>query len=73
MIVVDALGEACPVPVIMLNEAARDAAPGARIEVLADDPAAEIDIPAWCAIKQHHYEGQTERERGWAFLVRLRE
>lgn len=70
---VDAIGDACPVPVIKLNDAARGAEPGTTIEVLADDPAAEIDIPAWCAIKEHHYLGRTQRAKGWAYEVRLRQ
>jgi len=50
---VDARGLRCPLPVIRLAEAARDAAPGTRITVLASDPAARHDIPAWCRMRDH--------------------
>jgi tRNA 2-thiouridine synthesizing protein A len=50
---VDARGLRCPLPVIRLAEAARDAPAGTRIVVLASDPAARHDIPAWCRMRHH--------------------
>ena len=50
---VDALGTHCPVPVRLLSRAATRLPPGAHIDVLADDPLAEIDIPAWCHAHGH--------------------
>ncbi len=50
---VDARGLRCPQPVIRLAEAARDAPAGTRIVVLATDPAARYDIPAWCRMRGH--------------------
>ena len=44
----DALGTWCPVPIHLIDRAARRAAPGDVIELLADDPLIEIDLPAWC-------------------------
>ena len=46
--VVDALGTWCPVPIHLIDRAARRAAPGEVIELLADDPLIEVDLPAWC-------------------------
>ena len=46
--VVDALGTWCPVPIHLIDRAARGAAPGDVIELLADDPLIEVDLPAWC-------------------------
>ncbi|MEP7193273.1 MAG: sulfurtransferase TusA family protein [Actinomycetota bacterium] len=50
---VDARGLRCPLPVIRLAEAARQASAGARIVVLASDPATRYDIPAWCRMRGH--------------------
>ena len=50
---VDARGLRCPLPVIRLAEAARDAPSGTEIVVLATDPAARYDIPAWCRMRGH--------------------
>jgi len=50
---VDARGLRCPMPVIRLAAAARDAPAGTRIIVLASDPAARYDVPAWCRMRDH--------------------
>lgn len=57
---VDARGLRCPLPVIRLAEAARDAAAGTVIVVLAGDPAARHDIPAWCRMREHELREITE-------------
>jgi tRNA 2-thiouridine synthesizing protein A len=46
--VVDALGTWCPVPIHLIDRAARRSAPGEVLELLADDPLIEVDLPAWC-------------------------
>jgi cysteine desulfurase len=68
--VIDTLGDACPIPIIRLAEAVEDAAVGALFEVLSDDEGAKVDIPVWCRMKRQEFLGRTDRERGWAFLVR---
>lgn len=47
----DTRGMLCPLPIIELARAAAAGAPGAVIQVLADDPATLSDIPAWCDMK----------------------
>ncbi len=72
VITIDALGRKCPIPIIMLAEQIRDVPVGAVIAVLADDPAAYSDIPAWCGMKSHDCVFRSELESGWAFGVRRR-
>jgi tRNA 2-thiouridine synthesizing protein A len=67
---VDALGRKCPVPIIMLAERIRDVPVGSVIAVLADDPAAQTDIPAWCRMKSQQFVTEVPLERGWSLLVR---
>ncbi len=50
---VDARGLLCPLPVIRLAKAAREAPAGMQITILASDPAARHDIPAWCRMRGH--------------------
>ena len=57
---VDARGLRCPLPVIRLAEAAQDAPPGTWVVVLATDPAARYDIPAWCRMRHHELRDITE-------------
>ncbi|MDT7572156.1 MAG: cysteine desulfurase [Actinomycetota bacterium] len=70
MITVDCLGRACPVPVIELAKAVLTVEIGAVVEVLSDDPAARVDIPAWCRMREQEYVGEQPRELGAAYLVR---
>ena len=68
---IDALGRKCPIPVIMLAERIREVPVGQVVAVLADDPAAQSDVPAWCMLKSQEFVMATDLpDRGWAFLVR---
>jgi tRNA 2-thiouridine synthesizing protein A len=70
-LIIDALGRKCPIPVIMLAERIRDVPVRQVVAVLADDPAAESDVPAWCMLKSHEFVTATDLpDGGRAFLVR---
>ena len=69
---IDALGRKCPIPIIMLAEQIGDVPVGAVIAVLADDPAAYSDIPAWCALKSHECVFRIGHASGWSFGIRRR-
>jgi TusA-related sulfurtransferase len=73
--VVDARGLRCPLPVIRLAAAARDAAPGARLTVLATDPAAEHDVPAWARMRGHVVvgSGYDQAAGTWSLTVEVRD
>jgi tRNA 2-thiouridine synthesizing protein A len=47
----DCRGLLCPLPVIKLAKALPTVAIGDTVTVLADDPAAATDIPAWCRMR----------------------
>ena len=66
----DALGKKCPVPIIMLADRIREVPIGRTIEVLADDPAARTDVPAWCTLKSQEFVGASDLAVGWSFLIR---
>lgn len=53
--VVDARGLRCPLPVIQLARAVGSEPTPTRILVLATDPAAAHDIPAWCRMRGHRF------------------
>jgi tRNA 2-thiouridine synthesizing protein A len=67
---IDALGKKCPIPIIMLADRIRDVRIGQLIAVLADDPAAKTDLPAWCGLKSQEFVRTDDLEQGWSFLVR---
>ena len=57
MIEVDSRGRRCPLPIIDLAKRLPSVQVGEVIRVLADDPAAANDIPAWCRMKGQEYLG----------------
>ena len=69
-LVVDALGRRCPLPVIELARRIGDVPVGGELAVLADDVAARLDVPAWCALRGQEYVGEEPVERGVAYVVR---
>ncbi|MBS43238.1 MAG: preprotein translocase subunit TatB [Nocardioides sp.] len=50
----------CPQPVIELARHVGDVAVGGVIAVLATDPAARYDVPAWCRMREQEYAGADE-------------
>ncbi|MDI6098014.1 sulfurtransferase TusA family protein [Actinoplanes sp. NEAU-A12] len=68
MITIDCRGLRCPIPVIRLAKAIPTVAVGEIVRVLADDPAAANDIPAWCRMKDQEFVAAD----GHAFDVRRR-
>jgi tRNA 2-thiouridine synthesizing protein A len=58
-------------PVIHLAKRIIDVSTREVIAVVADDPAARTDIPAWCRMRGHDYLGErAEPDGAPAYLVR---
>lgn len=55
--VLDCRGQRCPLPVIALAKRLPQLPLGAVLRVLADDPAAAADIPAWCRLRHQELVG----------------
>lgn len=70
VLIVDALGKRCPIPVIELAKVIGDVPIGGTVRVLSDDEAARLDIPAWCEMREQEYVGEEPAEKGTAYLVR---
>jgi TusA-related sulfurtransferase len=63
----------CPLPVIRLAQRIGEVAVGEVVAVVATDPAARADVPAWCRMRGHEYAGEDTAADGVArFLVRRR-
>ena len=70
-LVVDCRGMRCPLPVIELARRITEVPVGAVVAVVADDPAAATDVPAWCRLRGHSYLGTGEPVDGAAsYLTR---
>jgi tRNA 2-thiouridine synthesizing protein A len=70
--VLDCRGQRCPTPVIELARHLPEVEVGGVLRVLADDPAAAGDIPAWCRLRDQEFLGPVEVDGGPAFDVRRR-
>ena len=56
----DARGLLCPLPVLKARKRLSALAPGAVLRVVADDPAALVDIPHFCAEAGHELVGRED-------------
>jgi tRNA 2-thiouridine synthesizing protein A len=67
---IDARGLLCPLPVLKARKRLLALPPGAVLRLLADDPAAVVDIPHFCAEAGHALVGHAELEGCRAWLIR---
>jgi tRNA 2-thiouridine synthesizing protein A len=54
---IDCRGQVCPRPIIELAKALPTVEVGEDLAVVADDPAARHDVPAWCRLRGQEYVG----------------
>lgn len=66
---VDARGLLCPLPVLRLRKRLEPLAPGALVMLRADDPAAAIDVPHFCAEQGHELVSQSRDAAGALVFV----
>lgn len=67
---IDALGLLCPLPVLKAAKRIRAMAPGAVLRLRADDPAAVVDVPHYCAQHGHAFLGEEKADGTPAFFIR---
>lgn len=68
-VVVDAIGKACPMPVIDLAAAVQAHEIGTVFTLLADDPAAKVDVPVWCRMQRQRLDDVSEVDDHLEFTV----
>ncbi len=54
----------CPQPIIELAKAIADVEVGDQLAVVARDPAARYDVPAWCRMRGQEYVGEELTDDG---------
>lgn len=71
MIEIDCRDLPCPRPIIELAKALPGVAVGDVLAVVARDPAARYDVPAWCRMRGQEYVGEDSADDGVPrYLVR---
>jgi len=66
----DARGLRCPLPVLKARKRLKSLVDGAQLRVLADDPAAVIDVPHFCTEQGHALESQRQEDDALVFVIR---
>ena len=69
---IDCIGLFCPVPVLKVREALDTMSEGEILEVLADDPAAEEDIPRLVSRIGHELIKKEKKEETLRFIIKKR-
>ena len=65
----DALRLLCPLPVLKARKRLKSLPDGAVLRVLADDPAAIVDVPHFCAESGHTLLSQGEENGHQVYLI----
>ena len=71
--ILDVKGLTCPLPVLKANKALRGMAAGARLTVLATDPASVADFNAFCRETGHALVAFSEDQGSYRFVIRKRD
>ena len=71
--ILDVKGLTCPLPVLKANKALRGMAGGARLTVLATDPASVGDFNAFCRETGHALVAFSEDQGSYRFVIRKRD
>ena len=67
----DCRGMLCPLPIIELGRRYAEVPVGGVVAVVAEDPAARVDVPAWCRLRGQEYVGEDSAPDGVSrYLVR---
>ena len=67
--VLDARGLNCPLPVLKARKALKSVDMGARLTVLATDPASYIDFQHFCSVEGHTLVEWTEVDGTFTYLI----
>ena len=66
----DAVGLLCPLPVLKLRKRLKPLAEGDCLRLIADDPAAIVDVPHFCAETGHELVEMQDHGATQSYLVR---
>lgn len=69
-ILLDVIGQQCPLPVLRARKRLLRLDPGALLRVFASDPVARIDMPHFCAEAGHELIEIRDRGTWIEFLIR---
>lgn len=68
-VTLDATALRCPLPVLKARKALAALEPGERLELIADDPMAAIDVPHFCHEAGHRLVDANEADSVFRFVI----
>lgn len=71
-VTINALGQLCPMPIILTSKKMKEMKSGDVLEVLSDDAGIKKDMPAWCNSTKNEYIGLLEESGIYKAYVRKR-
>jgi tRNA 2-thiouridine synthesizing protein A len=66
---IDTRGLRCPLPVLKARKRLKSLEDGTELTLIADDPAAIIDVPHFCAEQGHMLESQSQEDGVLTFVI----
>lgn len=67
----DASGLRCPLPVLKAKKALQSMVSGQVLKVVATDPAAEHDFPAFCEMTGYRLIAARQEADAWIFFIQI--
>lgn len=67
LMLLDTSGLLCPMPIIRLQEAVKNAEVGTTITLISTDPGSLEDVPSWCRIHKHQLTAIRNTEFEYTF------
>ena len=68
---VDAKGMYCPMPIVKLKKATKTMEPGQVLKLIATDPGAKRDVPAWANKTGAEILSSNEENGEFTFLIKV--
>jgi len=68
----DAKGQMCPMPIVMLAKKMKELKSGQVLELVADDIGAKEDVPAWCSRTGNALLGVEQDGKIFRFYIRMK-
>lgn len=66
---IDAIGLLCPLPVLKARKRLKELSPGDHLRLLADDPAAIVDVPHFCTESGHKLISATQTDTHTVYVI----
>lgn len=68
--ILNCIGNSCPLPIVKTKLTLEELEVGQLLEVIADDPGAKSDFPAWCEANEEELIQNNEENGIFHFVIK---